>query len=294
MGGPWSSGNSSGEVQNQGLEIFRPASLQAIDTFAHFQGIPSAAAVGFRHRIEQGFDRYPPEGSGIDQGLREGFGFGPRAHEGPAAEFHIEHEAVQAFSQFFAHDAGGDEGNAGHGPGDIPQSIEFAVGRAEARGLAGHESAEGLNLPHHFLTAQADPESRDAFQLVEGAPGDSETATGDHGDPQAIDGQQRGQHQGGFVADAAGGVFVHHRRTFVRRAEVQHIAAVTHRTGQSPLFLRRHVLEKDRHGQGAQLVIRDGTIRQAGDEEFDLGRGQDAAIAFAGNQGRDVHSGRIW
>ena len=84
-------------------------------------------------------------------------------------------------------------------------------------------------------------------------------------------------------------MFVHHRGTFVGGAEVQDVSAVPHGFGEGPFFIRRHVLEEDRHGEGAPLVFGDGPICQAGDEEFDLRFGEDAAVAFAGNEGGDVH-----
>src|SRR5687768_7220069 len=71
-------------------------------------------------------------------------------------------------------------------------------------------------------------------------------------------------------------------------AVMEDIAAFQHRTGQCGGLHGVHSAEKDGHGEGGHLVVRDLATGVALDQLADLRSIECLAFALAGNQGGDV------
>src|SRR4029079_15022962 len=92
-------------------------------------------------------------------GLGEFRRFSSRFHERAAAEFHVEHKAIETLGQFLAHDAGDDERLRWHRAGDIAQRVELLVRRADIGSLPDHEKTDFLELPEGARFLEVDLET---------------------------------------------------------------------------------------------------------------------------------------
>ena len=119
-----------------------------------------------------------------------------------------------------------------------------------------------------FIDAETGAKSGDRFQLVQRSARMSQRAAGDHRDGYAGRGSEGRRDQAGFIADAAGGMFIHldarHRR------EVYTLPGIGHALGQGAHLTVRHAGENHRHKKGGYLVIRDGAAGIPVNEESDF------------------------
>jgi hypothetical protein len=83
------------------------------------------------------------------------------------------------------------------------------------RGMEGTVADDGatasLKGGDKFAGSEVDAVAGDGFQLVDGAAGESESASGDHGDGDTAGGDEGGERDGDFIADAAGGMLIDFR-----------------------------------------------------------------------------------
>ena len=265
----------------------RAFTFEAAHAFGDFERVAGGFTRGFVHGAQSHTGTHPERVADANHALCELMRLLLGLHEGAAAVFHVEHEAVKALGEFFAHDARRDERDARHGAGDIAQRVEFLVRRADAAGLANHDAADLVDDMVDFDFVELRAEAGDAFELVECAASDAEAAAGDHRHPDAVAGEQRREHERGFVANAAGAVLVHAHG--IVRVPSEHGAAVEHRVGERGGFLRRHALEEDGHRQRAHLILRHVPTREGSDDGVDFLIAEDATVALALDEGRDVH-----
>ncbi len=174
-----------------------------------------------------------------------------------------------------------------HRASHVAQRVKFFVGRTNVFRLADHEHADFLKLLERTFFVQVHVETRNAFQFIERAAGNSEAAIGNHRHPDFIARQQRREHERNLVAHAAGGMFVDlRRRTFWISEDPP---ALHHRFGQMMRFSRRHPAEEHRHGQRAHLVIGKVADHEILDQVVDfLGR-QRLAVPFLFNERWEMH-----
>src|SRR5262249_10241916 len=144
------------------------------------------------------------------------FGFDARFHESAAAEFHVEHEAVEIFRQFLAHRAGDDERLRWDRAGDVAQCIKLFVSRADVDGLSHHDYTDLVELFEGAFIIKVYVETGDTFEFIWRATSDAESASRNHRYPHIIASEQRSEHERDLVADTAGGVFVDLRRRTLR------------------------------------------------------------------------------
>jgi hypothetical protein len=111
---------------------------------------------------------------------------GPLLHERAAAVFHIEHQSIKILRQLFAHDAGYDQWLRWHRAGYISQRVKFFVSRTNIGGLSDHEDMDLLQLFEGAGFIEIHVESRDAFELVQRASGNSKPATRNHRYPRLV------------------------------------------------------------------------------------------------------------
>lgn len=280
-------GDGGSEVEDDGFEVGGAVALKAGDAFGDFEGVACAVAGRLVHGVEEGGGLHAEELADADHGVGEGLGLLARFHESAGAVFDIEHEAVQAFSEFFAHDGGGDEGDGGDGAGDVAQGIEFFVSGTDVGGLTDHDAAESGHDLMHSVDGELGGEAGDGLEFVEGAAGDAKAATGDHGDPKAVAGEEGGEDEGGFVTDAAGAVFVDSWGSIGGPGE--DATGVEHGVGERTDFFCGHAPEEDGHGEGAHLVVGHVARGEGRDEVVNFVGGEGVTFAFALDEGGDVH-----
>ncbi|MCU0751470.1 MAG: hypothetical protein MUC40_00295 [Akkermansiaceae bacterium] len=183
------------QIEHERAQIRRAAAFEAFEGFDDLQCVADGASGGFRHGIQNGENLDAHFAADGDHAGGERFGFVLRLHEGAAAEFHIEHQAVERLGEFFGHDRGGDQRDGRHGAGDVAQGVQFAVGRAEALGLTHHGDADLPELGGGLPESEVNVETGDRFEFVERAAGDAQTAAGNHRHPATGAGHQRREHQ---------------------------------------------------------------------------------------------------
>ncbi len=126
----------------------------------------------------------------------------------------------------------------------------------------------------------------DRIKLVERPAGMSQSAPRDHWHVGPAGGQYRRCEQRDRVTDPSGRVFVHDRPGQIPR---QNIATVAHGFCQTDTFVDRQPLQKDSHGKGTGLRIRQPAVSQAVGDEPQLFGGQGLTVPFLGDDFRWQH-----
>ena len=228
-----------------------------------------SATICFAHSLA-GFDHQFGEKGGIFFALHERAGSG----------LHVEHERVDAFRQFLAHDGRANQIRTLHRAGHIAQRVKLAIGGSDLCGLPNHGAAADFEHAAKFCHGKIHVEAGDGFQLVERAAGVSQTAPADHRNSDASRGGQRSQHQRSFVADAAGGMLVDFLGR--QRGKIEHVARMQHRIRQRRGLWPRHAVQHHRHQPRRHLIVGNIAVRVGVHQAFDLGPRQlDAIPLFA-------------
>ena len=97
-----------------------------------------------------------------------------------------------------------------------------------------------------------------------------------------------GEDEGGFVADAAGGVLVDFFAGEI--GEIQHFAGIQHDLGERGEFGTGHAANPDGHEPSGHLVVGNVAASVAGDQEVDLFAGVFAGVAFFPNEIDGAHA----
>ena len=289
------------EVVGHGVSML----LHDVDAFPDFDPVAGEAAEGLVHAGEKGDSASVGGFSGFNHELCEEFGFFVGGHEGAGAYFDVEDEGVEAFGEFFAHDAGGNEERRFYGAGVVAEGVEDAVGGHDGGGLTDEGGAALLEDFAHLGERELGVEAGDGFEFVECASGVTEAAAADHGDDDSGDsfrggmreaggGEDWGDEEGCFVADSAGGVFVDGEG--VEGFGVGDLAGEAHGFGEGGEFARVEATEEDCHEEGCNLGVGDelslgGAVDDGVDEGADLGVGEGEAVAFVEDyvEGVDGH-----
>ena len=169
----------------------------------------------------------------IDGGLQIG-------HQRARARFHIQHDGLGPGGEFFGKNAGGDQGNGIHRARHVPQGVKPLIGGGQMRALAHHGAAHLPHDAHKFLLGQLHPHAPwNAFQFINGAAGVAQAAPAHFQHLAAAGGHQRGQHQRGGIAHAAGGMLIHGHAPHIGG---ENVAGVGHGQGEGGGFLRGHAV----------------------------------------------------
>ena len=123
------------------------------------------------------------------------------------ADLDVEHQRTRPLGDLLAHHRARDQRQRFDGGGDIAQRVELRIG---GRQLARREYSRAnlAKLLTHLIVRQISGEASDRFELVQGATGVAETATGCLRHRPTASGDDRHQRQRDLVAHPAGGVFV--------------------------------------------------------------------------------------
>ncbi len=106
----------------------------------------------------------------------------------------------------------------------------------------------------------------------------AEPAPGNHRHIDAAGREDRREHQGDVVADAASRVLV--RNGSVEIGPVEDGPGIAHGQGERHTLVHAHVAEIDRHSESRCLSMRDRTLGEAGDETRDFLAGEGLAVAL--------------
>ena len=183
--------------------------LQGFSRLDHFQSIADCQSQGLVHIADEGYRPCSHAVTDIHQGLRQLGGFFKVLHESAFAHLDIQHQSVNAFCQFLAHDAGANERNALHRGRHIPQSIKPAIRRSDFLGLADQSTATALQNRFESRKAKPNIETGDGLQLIERAAGETQAAARNHRHIGTGCSDQGGHDEGGLVTNPSGAMLVH-------------------------------------------------------------------------------------
>ena len=189
-------------------------------------------------------------------------------HERGTAEFHVQHERIEAFSEFLGKNGRCDERDAGYGAGHVAKRVYFFIRRNHAVGLAADDTADFLDLLDDFFGGQQGFETRDGIQLVERAAGDAQAAPGNHRYTKAKAREQRRERERNLVANTAGGVLVHEWTPVL--GEFQNVAGIAHGQGERAGFGGGQTTKENGHEHRGHLVIGNFSGGEFADKIFNL------------------------
>ncbi|CCI52153.1 hypothetical protein BN13_150014 [Nostocoides jenkinsii Ben 74] len=256
------------QTHGQFHDIGRTAARKHLDGLAYLDGVAGGQPQWCRHIRQQrnGFDA--GVGAEVDHRASELAGVVDVLHERPRADLDVENERPGALGDLLGHDRGGDQRDGLDGPRDIAQRIQLLIRRGQAGAGRADHRAHVVELGEHRLIGHPGLPTADRLQLVEGAAGVAEPATGQlrHGHPEHRD--ERGERQRDLVADTAGRVFV--GSGVLERGKVHALARLDHRVGPRCDLATGHPIEQDSHVERRHLLLRDHTSRVGVDHPPDL------------------------
>src|SRR5699024_8926339 len=206
------------------------AALQHLHALHHFQAVADVVAQRGIHIGDHGghFAAVVDADGHHQPGKLDAFLH--RFHESTGAGGDVQQDGVRTGGQLFGHDAGGDQGDAADGGGDIPQRVHLFVGDGDVLTLADDRDAGAVYLGEKVLLAQGGAGAGDALHLVDGAAGVAQATAAHLGDLDPAGRRDGGDHQSGLIAHAAGGMLVHLDPR--DGGKVHHFAAVGHDVGE--------------------------------------------------------------
>jgi len=266
----------------------RAAALEDFDGFDNFIGVAGHAAERLVHGGEQGDALFAHAASGVDHDFGKADGIFFLGHEGAGAGFDVEHERIDALGELLAHDRGANEADVFNGGGDVTQGVDFLVSGGDFGSLADETEAALFEDAAEIGEREGSVKAGNGFKFVQGAAGVAEAAAADHGDGESSRGDDRGEDEGGFVANAAGGVLVH---LFHGQVEmIDDFAGVQHHFGEGGDLGVGEATNPGGHEPGGHLIIGDFALGVAGDEESDFFAGVLPGIAFLTDEVDSTHA----
>ena len=259
-------------------EVGGAVSLQGLNGLDDLQGVADGVAQRPVHVGDEGADSLACPLANIHHGLGQSAAVLLGLHEGTAARFHVQQDAIVIGGQLLAHDGGGDEGEGIHRGGYVAEGVEELVRRGEIGALPHDGDAYLIDNGFELGGGQISAEARNGLQFIHSATGMTQTAAAHLGHLDTQCGHDGGDGQTGLVAHAAGGVLVHAEA--VDSLEVEGITGIPDGHGEGGGFLGGHAAEVDRHAEGGGLVVGDLTGHVALHERADLGVGQSLSVSF--------------
>src|SRR5438874_8987629 len=236
-------------------QISRSLAAERQDCLFCLEDIAAGAPQGPIHGGDQGDSRAAAVLTERDHGLRELEAALYLGQKRAAAVFHVEHQAVQPFSQLLRHDARCNQRNRLDGRRHVAQRVQLAIGRSDLRGLTDERATQFLHLRLRFGEREIGAKTGNRFELVERAAGVAQPASRHHRNGDAAGGDQGREHEGDFVADTAGRVLVDAgRRPPIERKA---LPRRQHCIGQRRQLLAPESAQTDAHQHRRDLIIGD-------------------------------------
>ncbi len=270
------------EAERQRAHVGGPLAAQDGDGLGELVGVANLEAERLVHRRQQRahLEAEPP--SQRHERARERARACPRRQEGAAPDLDVHHEGVRALGDLLREDRGRDERDRLDGRRGVAQGIEEAIGRHEARALAGEHEPRARQHAPKLRGRERRPEAGDGLELVERAARVAEAAPRHHGDGHAAGRDERREAERDLVAHAARRVLV----DLAARdgAEAQALARGDHGLRPRHELARVEAAPHDRHEQRRQLVLGNGPRDGAADDGADLGVVERAPVALLGDE----------
>src|SRR5699024_2881767 len=102
----------------------------------HFQAVADVVTQGGVHVGDHGGHFAAVMGADGDHQPGQSDAVLHRFHKGAGAGGDVQQDGVRPRGQLFGHDAGGDQGDAADGGGDVPQGVHLFVGYGDVLALA--------------------------------------------------------------------------------------------------------------------------------------------------------------
>lgn len=276
-----------GEVDTKIAESTGFFAIEDSDGFFDFKGVASGFAERLIHVGDNGFDLESGGSADTFESLGKLVGFGGGFHERAGSAFDIEGDDFGPASDFFAEDAADDEGEAGHGSGDIAEGVEGFIGGGEAGGLAGEGDTDFFGLGLHLVGRKISVEAGDGGEFVDCATGFSEARAGHFDSGESAGSEDGEEDDGGFVSNSTGAVFVD--PGVGESGEVNAVAGFGHGSGEVGSFLIGEAVEKDGHKPSGELVVGDCGLGGTLGDELEFFERVGFLVAFCGDEVEDIH-----
>ena len=253
-------------------QIRRAVPVQRLHRLRHLDGVAGGAAQRLVHVGDERRRPFARAGADVDHRLRQGQRVLLGLHKGAGAGLNVQQNRICTGGNLLAHDAGGDQRQAVHRGGDVPQSVNLLVRHRQLPTLADQRDADLVDDVKEFLLRQGGAVTGNRFQLIHRPAGEAQPPAGHLGDGDAAGGGHRRSDQGGLVPHAAGGVLVHLDTR--DGGQVGDLPGARHRQGHRGGFLLAHPLKADRHQKGRHLVIGNRPFGEARNHPVQLLLGQ--------------------
>ena len=228
-----------GEFNAQVAQIGWSPAFQYLNRLDHFKCISDVHSQRLIHIGNECDHSLPDAYSGLNHQLGQMNGVSFLLHESAGAGFHIQHQSVDPFGDFLAHDRCADQRRTLDRAGHVAQRVHLFVGRHDL-----------LRLPHQHHSAIG---TRNSFELVERAASVAKAASADHRYEQPPGSHNWRQDERCLVAHSTCGVFVDFLSWQIR--PVQCHSRVQHRLGKCRDLLSGHAAQKHSHQPRGHLII---------------------------------------
>ena len=279
------------QLETKSARVGRPAAAENFQRFDDFERVTSGTAQRLIHIGDQRDDALAHACAGFDEQFREVCGVLGSFHKCAGAGFHIEHESVNSFGKFLAHDRSANQAGAFDRTGHIAQGVHFLIGGRNFRRLANQGAATGIENAAEPVEREVHVKAGDGFELVERAAAVAQSPAADHGYAQTASRDDGRDHQRRFIANTASGMFVDELAA-VCAGKIEDTAGVEHRFGERGNFGARQATARDRHQPSRHLVIGNPTARVAVDEPSNFFAGKFRGIALAADEIDGAHARR--
>ena len=277
----------AGQRHGQLGDVGGPPPLQGLEALDDFQRVADGTTEWSFHRGQHGPRGQSNPPANLHHRTRQLTGLGGGLHERAPPDLDVEDQRIGTLGDLLAHDGGRDQRHALDRARDVAKRVELLVGWRQVRGLP-HEHAPKVGQDRQALGRRhVDSEPGDRLQLVDRAAGMPERAAGALGDHRAAGGDDGHDDERDLVAHTARAVLadLHPRQ----RRQVHAVPRSHHGVGQPRGLVGIQPPEHDGHQQRGGLVLRDRAVRDATNQQVDLGPGQLSAVAFSQDEIDDPH-----
>ena len=187
------------------------AARQYVDGFLHLQRVAHMGAQGLLHAGNHRRHMLVHFPADIHHGFRQIDGGLQIGHQRARARFHIQHDGLGPGGEFFGKNAGGDQGDGIHRARHVPQGVKPLIGGGQMRASGPPRRSPACRTMRTNSSSGSSTRMPPgiAFQFINGAAGVAQAAPAHFQHLAAAGGHQRGQHQRGGIAHAAGGMLIH-------------------------------------------------------------------------------------
>src|ERR1700728_27589 len=161
----------TGKLEAKLTQVFRSTATQNFHDFDDFKRVADHASQRLIHVSDQGHDMLSHPLSSFHHEFGEKHGVFFILHECAGTSLYVEHERIDSFRKFLAHDGCADKIRTLHGSSHIAQRVKFAIGGSDFRGLANHRATTGRKHAAKLSDGKIHIEAGNGLKLIERASG---------------------------------------------------------------------------------------------------------------------------